>query len=288
MIGIPMWVSMGIGVIAMLHYTQVLPLHLLGESLFEGMDAFALIAVPLFILTGDVLVRTGLSNKLLDIAEATAGGFRSGFGSSTVLGCGFFSCISGSDAAGCAALGRMTISRLVEAGYPRSYAAALVASGSCTGILIPPSIAYIVIGLILGISASTLFIAAIVPGVIVLISIMITNILVNRFRGYESSTRRFSIRHWLKTCGTAATRSWCRSSSWAESIPGSSRPPRAAAVTVVLIIIIGLLQGTLKLNDFPGNAGKFGQGQRRHPADGGSVPCHWPKPGRPVRAAVLH
>lgn len=88
-LGVPMWVAMGIGVIAMLHFTQVLPLHLLGESLFEGMDAFALIAVPLFILTGDVLVRTGLSNKLLDIAEATAGGFRSGFGSSTVLGCGF-------------------------------------------------------------------------------------------------------------------------------------------------------------------------------------------------------
>lgn len=251
MIGIPMWVSMGIGVIAMLHYTQVLPLHLLGESLFEGMDAFALIAVPLFILTGDVLVRTGLSNKLLDIAEATAGGFRSGFGSSTVLGCGFFSCISGSDAAGCAALGRMTISRLVEAGYPRSYAAALVASGSCTGILIPPSIAYIVIGLILGISASTLFIAAIVPGVIVLISIMITNILVNRFRGYESSTRRFSIRHWLKTV-------W--DGRYALLVPfiilggiysGIFTPTEAAAVTVVLIIIIGLLQGTLKLSDFP-------------------------------------
>ncbi len=251
MLGIPMWVSMGIGVIAMLHFTQVLPLHLLGESLFEGMDAFALIAVPLFILTGDVLVRTGLSNKLLDIAEATAGGFRSGFGSSTVLGCGFFSCISGSDAAGCAALGRMTIHRLVDAGYPRSYAAALVASGSCTGILIPPSIAYIVIGLILGISASTLFIAAIVPGVIVLISIMITNILVNRFRGYESSTRRFSIRHWLKTV-------W--DGRYALLVPfiilggiysGIFTPTEAAAVTVVLIIIIGLLQGTLKLKDFP-------------------------------------
>ncbi len=251
MLGIPMWVAMGIGVIAMLHYTQVLPLHLLGESLFEGMDAFALIAVPLFILTGDVLVRTGLSNKLLNIAEATAGGFRSGFGSSTVLGCGFFSCISGSDAAGCAALGRMTIHRLVEAGYPRPYAAALVASGSCTGILIPPSIAYIVIGLILGISASTLFIAAIVPGVIVLISIMITNILVNRFRGYESSNRRFSIQHWLQTM-------W--DGRYALLVPfiilggiysGIFTPTEAAAVTVVLIIIIGLVQGTLKLNDFP-------------------------------------
>ena len=249
--GIPMWICMGIGVIAMLFFTEVLPLHLLGESLFEGMDAFALIAVPLFILTGDVLVRTGLSNKLLDIAEATAGGFRSGFGSSTVLGCGFFSCISGSDAAGCAALGRMTINRLTDAGYPRSYAAALVASGSCTGILIPPSIAYIVIGLILGISASTLFVAAVVPGVIILISIMVTNVVVNRIRGYENSKRRFSFSNWITTV-------W--DGRYALLVPfiilggiysGIFTPTEAAAVAVVLIITIGLVQGTLKLKDFP-------------------------------------
>ena len=79
-LGIPMWVSMGIGVSALLYFTDVLPLSLLGETLFEGMDAFALLAVPLFILTGDALVRTGLSNKLLSVAEATAGSFRSGFG----------------------------------------------------------------------------------------------------------------------------------------------------------------------------------------------------------------
>jgi len=250
-LGIPMWVCMGVGVIAMLIFTEVLPLHLLGESLFEGMDAFALIAVPLFILTGDVLVRTGLSNKLLDIAEATAGGFRSGFGSSTVLGCGFFSCISGSDAAGCAALGRMTIKRLTNAGYPRSYAAALVASGSCTGILIPPSIAYIVIGLILGISASTLFIAAIVPGVIVLISIMITNILMNRIRGYENSTQKFSIKHWLKTIWNGRYALLVPCIILGGIYSGIFTPTEAAAVAVVLIITIGLLQGTLKLSDFP-------------------------------------
>ena len=133
-LGIPMWVSMGIGVSALLFFTGTLPLSLLGETLFEGMDAFALLAVPLFILTGDALVRTGLSNKLLSVAEATAGSFRSGFGTSTVLGCGFFSCISGSDAAGCASVGRMTIDRLVSSGYPRPYAAALVDSGACTGM----------------------------------------------------------------------------------------------------------------------------------------------------------
>jgi len=86
---VPIWVVLGLGSIAILLTTEVLPLSLFGEALFDGIDAFALIAVPLFILTGDVLVRTGLSEKLLDVADATVGGLRSGFGTATILGCGF-------------------------------------------------------------------------------------------------------------------------------------------------------------------------------------------------------
>ena len=81
------------------------------------------------------------------------------------------------------------IDRLVESGYPRPYACALVAAGACTGILIPPSIAYIVIGLVLGISASTLFQAALIPGLLILTSILVTNIIVNRRMAYESGNQ---------------------------------------------------------------------------------------------------
>ena len=147
--GVPVWAVLGVISVLILDFSGALPLSLLGEALFDGIDAFALIAIPLFILTGDVLVRTGLSRKLLDIAEALTGGAKSGFGTATVLVCGFFACISGSDAAGAAGVGRMTIDRLVEQGYPKPYACALVAAGACTGILIPPSIAYIIIGLVL-------------------------------------------------------------------------------------------------------------------------------------------
>ncbi|MEQ9606746.1 MAG: TRAP transporter large permease, partial [Kiloniellaceae bacterium] len=217
----------------------------------SGIDTFALIAIPLFILTGDVLVRSGLSDKLLDVAEATMGSLKSGFGTSTVLGCGFFACISGSDAAGAAAVGRITYARLVKAGYPKPYACALVASGACTGILIPPSIAYIIIGLILGISASTLFLAAAIPGVMIMVSIMLTNIVINRRKGYEFSDVKFSFQRWVKAV-------W--SGKYALMIPfiilggiysGVFTPTEAAAVAVVTTIVIGLLQGTLTLDDFP-------------------------------------
>ncbi len=250
-LGVPVWASIGAAAIAMLLWTDVLPLSLLGESLFDGIDHFALIAVPLFILTGDVLVRTGLSNKLLDVADATTGGFRAGLGTATVLGCGFFACISGSDAAGAAAVGRMTIHKLVDKGYPRPYACALVASGACTGILIPPSIAYIIIGLILGISASTLFLAAAIPGVMIMLSIMITNIVMNRIHGFEGEKAGFSLGRWRKAV-------W--DGRYALLVPiiilggiysGIFTPTEAAAVAVGTTIVIGLLQRTLTLADFP-------------------------------------
>ena len=253
-LGVPVWAAIGAGAVTMLYVSDVLPLSLLGESLFDGIDHFALTAVPLFILTGDVLVRTGLSRKFLDVAEALTNWARGGFGSATVLVCGMFSAISGSDAAGAAAVGRMTISRLVESGYPRPYACALVAAGACTGILIPPSIAYIVIGLVLGISASTLFQAALIPGVLILVSILITNIVVNRRHAYEGGGL-ISMSEWLGNLGTAVRSGW-----YAFLVPGiifwgifSGRltPTEAGATAVVVTIILGFMLRTLKLSDFP-------------------------------------
>jgi len=248
---VPVWVSLGITALLMLWLTGALPLGLIGESVFHGLDAFALIAIPLFVLTGDVLVRTGLSIKLLEIAQATMGGVRSGLGTSTVLGCGFFSCISGSDAAGAAAVGRITIKRLIESGYSPAYACALVASGACTGILIPPSIAYIIIGMVLGISTSTLFLAAVVPGVLIMTSIMITNAVMNRLNGYEHARGRFDFRHWLRTVWDGRYALLVPSIIFGGIYSGVFTPTEAAAVAVVTTIAVGLFQGTFTLKDFP-------------------------------------
>jgi len=229
LLGVRIWAVIGLGSVIMLMTTEVLPPALLGEALFDGVDSFALIAVPLFILTGDVLVRTGLSNKLLDVAVATMGWQRAGLGTSAVLGCGFFACISGSDAADAAAIGRITIDRLVEQGYPRAYAAALIAAGACTGILIPPSISYIIIGMILG----------------------ITNFLVNRVKGYEDSRSKFNVHSWLRTVYDAR---------FALAIPfvilggiysGLFTPTESASVAVMITLIVGFSQKTIRLSDVP-------------------------------------
>ena len=251
LLAVRIWVVVGIGAMAMLFFTDVLPLTLLGEALFDGIDSFALIAVPLFILTGDVLVRSGLSTKLLDVAEATMGARRSGLGTSTVLGCGFFACISGSDAADAAAISRITIDRLVDKGYPRPYACALVAAGACTGILIPPSISYIIIGLVLGISASTLFLAAAIPGVMILASIMVTNAAMNRIRGYENSLGGFNLQHWLRAVYNGRFALLIPFIILGGIYSGIFTPTESAAVAALTTIVIGFLQKTLKLSDIP-------------------------------------
>jgi len=251
LLAVRIWVVIGIGSFAMLLLTGVLPPTLLGEALFDGVDSFSLIAVPLFILTGDILVRTGLSSKLLDVAEATMGACKSGLGTSTVLGCGFFACISGSDAADAAAIGRITIDRLADKGYPKPYACALVASGACTGILIPPSISYIIIGLVLGVSASTLFLAAAIPGVMVLFSIMFANAIVNRIRGYENSTSGFDFKYWLKTVYHGRFALLIPVVILGGIYSGIFTPTESAAVAALSAIIIGFFQGTFKLSDIP-------------------------------------
>lgn len=253
-LAVPVWAAIGSAAIVMLVMSGDMPLSAVGESLFTGIDAFALTAVPLFILTGDVLVRTGLSRKFLDVAEALTCWAKGGFGSATVLVCGMFAAISGSDAAGAAAVGRMTIDRLVESGYPRPYACALVAAGACTGILIPPSIAYIIIGLVLGISASTLFLAALIPGLCILVSILVTNIVMNRLYAYEGGGM-LSFSEWFANLGRALKSGW-----YAFIVPGiifygifSGRltPTEAGATAVVVTIVMGFILRTLSLADFP-------------------------------------
>ena len=142
----------------------------------------------------------------------------------------------------------------MESGYPRPYACALVAAGACTGILIPPSIAYIVIGLVLGISAATLFQAALIPGILILASILVTNIVVNLRHAYEGGGV-ISFQEWAANLGRALKDGW-----YAFLVPGvifwgifSGRltPTEAGATAVVITIFMGFVLGTLRLSDFP-------------------------------------
>jgi tripartite ATP-independent transporter DctM subunit len=139
----------------------------------------------------------------------------------------------------------------VAKGYPKPYACALVAAGACTGILIPPSISYIIIGLVLGISASTLFLAAAIPGVLILLSIMLSNALVNRVRGYENSTAGFNFKYWRQTVYAGRFALLIPFIILGGIYSGVFTPTESAAVAALITLVIGFWQKTLKLSDIP-------------------------------------
>ncbi|MGB1149530.1 MAG: TRAP transporter large permease, partial [Alphaproteobacteria bacterium] len=143
---------------------------------------------------------------------------------------------------------------MLKHNYDASLACGVVCATGTLGILIPPSIAYIVIGLVLGISASTLFQAALIPGLLILTSILVTNIIVNRRMAYESGNQ-ISFREWLMQLGVAVRQGW-----YAFLVPGiifvgifSGRftPTEAGATAVIVTIIMGFMMGTLRFSDFP-------------------------------------
>ncbi len=145
----------------------------------------------------------------------------------------------------------MTISRLVEVGYPKPYACALVAAGACTGILIPPSIAYIIIGLILGISASSLFLAAAIPGLMIMLSIMITNVVMNKLNRYEKESRGFSFSRWRITLWDGRFALMVPVIILGGIYSGVFTPTEAAAVAVFVASLIGFYQGSISWRDIP-------------------------------------
>ncbi len=250
-LGVSIFAAMGLSLALAVHLTGIVPMSFVGDSMFEGLRAFVLLAIPLFILTGDIIVVSGLSTDLMEFADSIVGGFRSGVGSATVMGCGLFASITGSNASDAAAIARISYDDLQDYGYPSPYACALIASGASTGILIPPSIVYIVAGIILGVSASSLFLAAFIPGVLILLGVLVTNIVMNRRRGYESGHAFGSPREMI-----AAT--WEAKLALATPIiilggiySGIFTPTESAAVAVLVVLVFTLPRGDLSIADFP-------------------------------------
>lgn len=249
-LGVPVLFAIGLGVIALLQVTGTFELMFFGDNLYSGLDQFALIAIPLFILTGDAVVESGTSEKLVSFADRVVGGFKSGVGSATVLGCGLFASISGSNAADAAAIGRISHGSLKEYGYPGDYAAALIASGATTGILIPPSIAYIIIGVTIGISASQLFLAAIIPGVLILLGVLLTNIYMNSRHDYERGHEFASPSEMLRAAWHAREGLLIPIIILGGIYSGVFTPTESAAVAVAVTIAIGVSRRRITLGDY--------------------------------------
>lgn len=164
----------------------------MAQGYYDSIDSFPLIAVPMFFLAGIVMERGGLSRRLVDTAESMIGGVRGGLGMVTILASMFFSAISGSGPATTAAVGGVMVPSLLRRNYPRAFAGAVVATGGTLGVMIPPSILLIIYGVITGVSITGLFIAALLPGLFVGLSLMGFVWLLCRWKNIESVEMSFS------------------------------------------------------------------------------------------------
>ena len=170
-LGIPIYIALGIGTLVALNMAD-LPMLVLPQKLFAGMNSSSLLAIPFFILAGNLMSRS-ITGKLIDVANALIGRIKGSLALVTIVASGLFGAISGSGVATASAIGGLTIPAMKKEGYPAPFAVAVSSVSSILGPIIPPSITLIVYASITNVSVSKLFIGSVIPGLmLVLLSLI--------------------------------------------------------------------------------------------------------------------
>ena len=251
---VPIGICLGLATMLVMFFVDgTPPMVLLARSVVTGADSFPLIAVPLFILAGDLMQHGGMSRRLVGFANALIGHIRGGLAYVNVLACVFFAAISGSSPATVAAIGSNMIPEMEKVGYTRKFSGALTASSGMIGVMIPPSIPFIIYGVTAEVSIGKLFLAGVFPGVLFALMFMaVARILLRKDEVVQQSTTTFS--------GPGVWQSF-RSSIWALLVPviilggiysGIFTPTEAGAVAVVYAAFIGIfVYGDITIRDLP-------------------------------------
>lgn len=171
-LGVPVAFAMGLAGIAGIHFGSEVPLTLVALRLFSGIDSFVLLAIPFFMLGGELMEKGGISRRLLRLSDSLFGHMRGGVGQVTTVTSASFACISGSSAATTAAVGSIMIPEMQRQNYPKGLAASIQASAGSLGPIIPPSMTMIIFSSLTGLSIGKLFLAGILPGILICMAIM--------------------------------------------------------------------------------------------------------------------
>ncbi len=172
-LGLPIVLCMGLWTVLISYFVVNLSLNNLGQTVWYGLENFSFLGLPLFILTGDLVLGGGIARRLAAFANALVAWALGGLAMATIMACGFFASISGSNAATTATMGSIMIPEMSRRGYERVFAAATAAAGGTVGVIIPPSIIYIVYGVIMNVSSVDLFVAGIIPGILMVVFMMV-------------------------------------------------------------------------------------------------------------------
>jgi len=218
-----------------------LPLDNTGNELLNVFNkGFALLAMPLFILTGDLINQSGIARRLSDFAYSCLGWLRGGLAMAAISACGLFAAISGSNSATTATIGSMLHPEMVKGGYDERFSAATAAAGGTVGIIIPPSIIFIVYGFLLNLPISDLFIAGIVPGALMVLAMMTAAFIICTINGWGILIGLSPMRV-IKTAVGAWLGFFAIGLVLWGIYSGKFSPTEAAGVTVGFCIIVGLI-----------------------------------------------
>ena len=229
-----------------------LPLDNTGAEMLNVFNkGFARLAMPLFILTGDLINKSGIARRLSDFAYSCLGWLRGGLAMAAIGACGLFAAISGSNSATTATIGSMLHPEMVKGGYDERFAAATAAAGGTVGIIIPPSIIFIVYGFLMNLPISDLFVAGIIPGILMVLGMMVTCFIICSINGW-GFLMKLSFMRVLKTAIGAWLGFFAIGLVLWGIYTGKFSPTEAAGVTVGFCIIIGLI--SYPLNKIMGSA----------------------------------
>jgi tripartite ATP-independent transporter DctM subunit len=241
-IGVPIVFALAFGpLIGILVDGRSVFLNIIPQRLFVGINVYPLLAIPLFVLAGEIMNVGGITQRLVDFSQKLVGHLRGGLGHVTIVSATVFSGITGSAVADASALGKLLIPAMAREGYHRDYAAAVVAASTVLGPIIPPSIIMVIYAYIMQINVAALFAAGCIPGLIIGAGLMVANHWVAKRRNYPVTEKRAPVREMVLSF---------RGAFWALIAPflilggilgGVFTPTEAAAAAVLYAFMVSVV-----------------------------------------------
>lgn len=188
-VSIPIGISLGLATTLTMLISNDVSLKFIAQNAFTSLDSFPLMAIPFFMLAGNIMSYGGVSEKLLNLADALVGKIIGGLAMVTTVTCMFFAAISGSGPATVSAIGSFMIPAMNDKGYSPGFSAAITSVAGAIGVIIPPSIPFVIYGVTSGASIGDMFIAGVIPGLLIGMGLMITSYFIAKKEGYKGNLK---------------------------------------------------------------------------------------------------
>ena len=240
LIATPVSFAMGLAAILAIVWQGKVPLNTVVTQMVSGMDSFPLMAIPFFILAGELMERAGISERLVNLAKALVGHIRGGLGMVVILGEYLFSGISGSTAADVSAIGSLLIAPMERAGYSKGEAVAIVSAATAMGILVPPSIFMIVLASMTNQSIGAMFVAGFLPAVVIALGLIVFIYWQARKLNIPREPRA-TLRHLLRAAGDGVIAMVMPGIIFGSIFGGITTVTEAAVIAVLYAAFVGLV-----------------------------------------------